>query len=131
MVGVTVLAGALALSWASAALAHGDEDSATPTNPSVAVVEDMAAPGGTITVSGDGLGANGDSVAVTLHSPTFHADLGMAKLNGDSFDGLKFTLPNNVPVGIFSVVATNGPVTASAPIEVVAGTGNGMSGMGQ
>ena len=103
LVGIAVTAGLtlvlmLAFGWSiTIAQAHGAAElSVSPT---------VVAPGGTLTVSGDGLG-DGEVFTITLEGVTYQAMLGTATVNGDSFEA-DYKVPADAPVGSYQVRATN------------------------
>ncbi len=76
--------------------------------------------GGTITISGDGLGEAGESVLLMLEGSSYQAPLGTVVLTSDAFENAEFTIPSDAPAGDYVVKAQNGPVSAVAPFAVVA-----------
>jgi hypothetical protein len=106
---------ALALVLATGvALAHG--------LPKLTLDSNKVAPGGQITLSGDALGEDGQTVTLSLQGNGINIKLGTAKLSDDTFDDASFTIPANVPAGTYKVVAVNGQITASVALTVT-GTG--------
>lgn len=94
------------------ALAHG--------TPTMSAQPATVAAGGKITLSGDGMGTDGQTVTLTLKGMTFQATLGTTKLTDDAYDGVTFTIPAKAPPGTYLIVAQNGSINASASIEVTA-----------
>jgi hypothetical protein len=96
----------------SVALAHG--------TPTISAQPTTVAAGGKITLSGDGMGENGQTVTITLKGMLFQAQLGTTKLSDDAYDAVVFTIPAKAPAGTYLIVAQNGSNTASISIEVTA-----------
>jgi hypothetical protein len=110
---LAVVALALVLTT-SVALAHG--------LPKLTLDSNKVAPGGQITLSGDALGEDGQTVTLSLQGNGINIKLGTAKLSDDTFDDASFAIPANVPAGTYKVVALNGQITASVALTVT-GTG--------
>jgi hypothetical protein len=100
---------------AAVALAHG--------TPELTVKEQQVAPGGTVTLSGDALGENGDTCTLTLKGATYQAKLGTVMLKDDTFDETMFTIPKDAPAGTYVIDATNGTISAQTQLEVTGTTG--------
>jgi hypothetical protein len=96
----------------SAALAHG--------TPTLAAQPATVAAGGKVTLSGDGLGEDGETVTLTLKGMLFQAQLGTAKLSDDSLQDTAFTIPAKAPAGTYLIVVQNGSIAANTSIEVTA-----------
>jgi hypothetical protein len=96
----------------SAALAHG--------TPTLAAQPATVAAGGKMTLNGDGLGEDGETVTLTLKGMLFQAQLGTAKLSDDSLQDTTFTIPAKAPAGTYLIVVQNGSITANTSIEVTA-----------
>ena len=94
------------------ALAHGA--------PALVAKQGTVAPGGKVTLSGDALGEDKDTVTLLLLGVTYQATLGTATLKDDSFDNATFTIPRDAPPGTYVIRAKNGQITATAQIEVTA-----------
>ena len=94
------------------ALAHGA--------PALVAKQGTVAPGGKVTLSGDALGEDKDTVTLLLLGVTYQATLGTATLKDDSFDKATFTIPRDAPPGTYVIRAKNGQITATAQIEVTA-----------
>ena len=94
------------------ALAHG--------TPTISAEPATVAAGGKITLSGDGMGTNGQIVTISLKGMLFSATLGTAKLADDAYEGVTLTIPVKAPPGTYLIVAQNGPDNASISIEVTA-----------
>jgi hypothetical protein len=93
-------------------LAHGA--------PALVAVQGTVAPGDKVTLSGDALGKNGDTVTLLLQGVTYQATLGTATLKDDSFDNATFTIPRDAPPGTYVIRAKNGQITATAQLEIIA-----------
>ncbi len=65
----------------------------------------VVAPGGTLTVSGDGLG-DGEVFTIKLEGVTYQAMLGTATVSGDSFEA-NYKVPADAPAGSYQVQATS------------------------
>lgn len=92
-----VLAGTLAFSIGSA-WAHGEAE--------IKVKSDTAAPGGTITIQGEGFG-QGDTVTILLEGADSKLELGSVEAHGD--DGkfvVSLHVPDSAPVGRYTVRAS-------------------------
>ena len=96
------------------ALAHG--------TPDLSAKQTTVGAGGTITLSGDALGENGEKVTISLEGPTYQATLGTATLKGDTFDNVDFTIPKKTPAGTYVLIAKNGSISATSQIEVTVAT---------
>ena len=94
------------------ALAHGA--------PALVAKQGTVAPGGKVTLSGDALGEDKDTVTLLLLGVTYQATLGTATLKDDSFDNATFTIPRDAPPGTYVIRAKNGQITATAQIEITA-----------
>ena len=94
------------------ALAHGA--------PALVAKQGTVAPGGKVTLSGDALGEDKDTVTLLLLGVTYQATLGTATLKNDSFDNATFTIPQDAPPGTYVIRAKNGQITATAQIEITA-----------
>ena len=94
------------------ALAHGA--------PALVAKQGTVAPGGKVTLSGDALGEDKDTVTLLLLGVTYQATLGTATLKDDSFDKATFTIPRDAPPGTYVIRAKNGQITATAQIEITA-----------
>jgi len=94
------------------ALAHGA--------PALVAVQGTVAPGDKVTLSGDALGKDGDTVTLLLQGVTYQATLGTATLKEDSFDNATFTIPRDASPGTYVIRAKNGQITATAQLEIVA-----------
>ena len=94
------------------ALAHGA--------PALVAKHGTVAPGGKVTLSGDALGEDKDTVTLLLLGVTYQATLGTATLKNDSFDNATFTIPQDAPPGTYVIRAKNGQITATAQIEITA-----------
>ncbi len=94
------------------ALAHGA--------PALVVLQGTVAPGDKVTLSGDALGKDGDTVTLLLQGVTYQATLGTATLKDDSFDNGTFTIPRDAPPGTYVIRAKNGQITATAQLEITA-----------
>ena len=94
------------------ALAHGA--------PALVAKQGTVAPGGKVTLSGDALGEDKDTVTLLLLGVTYQATLGTATLKDDSFDNATFTIPQDAPPGTYVIRAKNGQITATAQIEITA-----------
>jgi hypothetical protein len=105
--------------------------------PSISASTDTISPGGTVTLSGDGLGENGDVITLELKGPSYDKQLGQATLADDAFADQTFDVPADVPAGPYKIVAEktdSGSMTevASTEVTVVAGaTGAAASQSGQ
>lgn len=94
------------------ALAHGA--------PALTVMQPVVAAGGQVTLSGDGLGKDGNTVTLSLQGVTFQANLGTVTLKEDGFDNATFAIPRDVPPGAYVIRARNGQITATAQLEITA-----------
>lgn len=92
------------------AFAHG--------TPTLTAKQATIGAGGTISVSGDGLGENGEKVTITLEGTTYQATLGTATLNDDAIDNVELTIPKDAPAGTYVLTAMNGDEKATLQIEV-------------
>jgi hypothetical protein len=99
---------------AGLALAHGA--------PGIKLAQTSVAAGGTLLISGDALGQEGDVVTIALKGAVFQAELGRVKLVDDLFDDTTFTIPAEAPSGSYVITATNGATqeSASSSIELTA-----------
>jgi len=88
--------------------------------PTLAVSPPTVQAGGTMTISGDGLGETGESVLLMLQGTSYQAPLGTLILTSDAFDNADFTVPADAPPGEYVVKAQNGPISAAAQLSVVA-----------
>ena len=96
----------------SIALAHG--------TPTISADPATVAAGGKITLSGDGMGTDGQIVTISLKGMLFSAKLGTAKLSDDAYTSVTFTIPAKAAPGTYLIVAQNGADNASISIEVTA-----------
>jgi hypothetical protein len=88
--------------------------------PTLAVRPATVEAGGTMTISGDGLGETGESVLLMLQGTSYQAPLGTLILTSDAIDNADFTVPADAPTGEYVVKAQNGPISADAQLSVVA-----------
>jgi hypothetical protein len=97
--------------------------------PSVSASTDTISPGGTVTLSGDGLGATGDVITLELKGPSYDKQLGQATLGAptdDAFADQTFAVPADVPAGSYKIVAEkteNGTETEVASTEITVAAG--------
>lgn len=82
----------------------------------------VAAPGGTVTVKGEGVEA-GETFTITVEGTTFQATLGTVTVGDDEDFHEEFTLPAEIPPGTYQVraVSEEGEVL-TAELTVEAGT---------
>src|SRR5262249_8734861 len=74
--------------------------------PAISASTDTITPGGTVTLSGDGLGENGDVITLELKGPSYDKQLGQATLQDDAFEDQTFDVPADVPAGPYKIVAS-------------------------
>ncbi len=99
----------------SVALAHGD--------PKLTLDGNKVAAGGQLTLSGDALGTDGQTVTLTLEGNGAKIQLGTAKLTDDTLTDASFSIPATVSAGTYQIVAVNGQITASADLTVTGAGG--------
>ncbi len=87
--------------------------------PTLAVKQPTTTAGGTLSISGDGIGEAGESVLLTLQGATLQVPLGTITLTSDAFEDARFTIPRDAPPGGYIIALDNGPIHASAQVEVV------------
>ena len=123
---IAAVVAALALVVAGpVALAHG-----TPTLSSASAT---VSPGGNVTLSGDGLGAAGDTIVIKLVAPNYSKPLDhTVTLAADAFDNEVFVVPADAPLGTAQFVAykqgAGGAETKLAAAEVTIQRGSAPSG---
>jgi len=89
--------------------------------PSLSASQTSINPGGKVTLSGDGLGEDGDVIMIELRGPNYAQGLGQVKLTKDAFDDQAFAVPANAPAGPYKVVAmktAGGAMTDLASAEL-------------
>lgn len=93
------------------ASAHGEA--------TLTVTPEVVMPGGTITVTGEGVEA-GESFTITVEGMSFQATLGTVTVGDDEDFHQEFTVPADIPPGIYQVKATSAEgevLTAELTVE--------------